>query len=286
MAKVAHALDSKFVVALGDNFYGSGIHGNAHNPRFRETFEDVYTDKALQTPWYIIAGNHDHLGNVTAQIEYTQWSARWRYPEAYYSWTQTLPGTTTTLQIILIDTVVLFGSDHDSHGWWVGANGPADPYKATQQWQWLQHQLATSTADYLWVGGHYPVWSACAHGPTQRLVDDLRPLLEKYHVTGYMSGHDHCQEFLDEGRGPRYVLTGAGDNCCYTLSNQDQVPEGSLKWYQAAENRNQTIGGFASFTVTSRHMTVTFHDQDGRPMYSSVEMPPRSKVQKPPVQGN
>ena len=78
MAKVAHALDSKFVVALGDNFYGSGIHGNAHNPRFRETFEDVYTDKALQTPWYIIAGNHDHLGNVTAQIEYTQWSARWR----------------------------------------------------------------------------------------------------------------------------------------------------------------------------------------------------------------
>ena len=71
---------------------------------------------------------------------------------------------------------------------------------------------------------------------------------------------------------------------CFLL--QDQVPEGSLKWYQAAENRNQTIGGFASFTVTSRHMTVTFHDQDGRPMYSSVEMPPRSKVQKPPVQGN
>ena len=30
-----------------------------------------------------------------------------------------------------------------------------------------------------------------------------------------MYGHDHCQMHVDEGRGPVYVLSGAGFECCY-----------------------------------------------------------------------
>ncbi len=47
------------------------------------------------------------------------------------------------------------------------------------------------SAPYLLVGGHFPVYSVAEHGPTQCLVDRLRPLLHQYHATVYVCGHDH-----------------------------------------------------------------------------------------------
>ena len=57
MSKVASAINSQFVLALGDNFYDDGVTEEA-DPRFQETFEDVYTQDSLQNNWYAIAGNH------------------------------------------------------------------------------------------------------------------------------------------------------------------------------------------------------------------------------------
>ena len=38
----------QFAMAIGDNFYSSGIHGDAHAVRFKDTFENVFTGKDLQ----------------------------------------------------------------------------------------------------------------------------------------------------------------------------------------------------------------------------------------------
>ena len=46
----------------------------------------------------------------------------------------------------------------------------------------LEQRMAASTADYLWAGAHYPVYSICSHGPTEQLVKMLKPKLEKLSV--------------------------------------------------------------------------------------------------------
>lgn len=106
-------------------------------------------------------------------------------------------GKTLNVQTILIDTVILSGqSYHDEEtDVWVKAEAPEDPALADAQWTWLESKLAASTADFLFVGGHYPVWSVCQHGPTSLLVDKLKPLLEKYKATSYLCGHDHFRIF-------------------------------------------------------------------------------------------
>lgn len=46
-------------------------------------------------------------------------------------------------------------------------------------------------AEYLVVAGHHPIFSSSSHGNTKCLIQRLKPLLEKYLVTAYFSGHDH-----------------------------------------------------------------------------------------------
>lgn len=81
--------------------------------------------------------------------------------------------------------------------WWEGlihcnfGIGSATPKKAAEQWAWIENTLAKSTATYLLVAGHFPVWSIAEHGPTDCLVEKLKPLLEDHDVTAYLSGHDH-----------------------------------------------------------------------------------------------
>lgn len=57
------------------------------------------------------------------------------------------------------------------------------------QWAWIDQQLSTSTAQWLFVAGHYPVYSAGPHGNSKVLGEKLKPMLDKYQVDAYLSGH-------------------------------------------------------------------------------------------------
>jgi tartrate-resistant acid phosphatase type 5 len=55
----------------------------------------------------------------------------------------------------------------------------------------------------------HPVWSVGHHGPTDVLVEKLNPMLLKYKVAAYFSGHDHDMQHLNDS-GVQYFLSGAG----------------------------------------------------------------------------
>jgi len=273
MPKIAEKLNAKLVLAVGDNFYDSGIPTDEFDPRFTETFEDVYADDSLEVPWYAIAGNHDHRGNVTAQIFYSNHSSRWNYPSEYYDFVVRFKdgGQHLTAHFIMIDTVVFAGDSYvDDEGVFHAAPGPENVYEAQSQLEWLENILSTTKADFVWVAGHYPVWSVCSHGPTAHLDTDVKPLLEKYNVTGYIAGHDHCQSFVRESEtGPVYPLAGNSHDCCYEPSKYDKNPKNSVKYYLAADNKNGVQAGFASYTMSSTEVVIAFYDENGVPLYSS-----------------
>jgi len=308
MGKFAAANKVDHVMLLGDNFYGSGIHGDDTSCRFKKTFEDIYNASSLEDiPFYAIAGNHDHGGNVSAQIAYTQLQKRWVYPDWYYGFAKSFTDPETNAEVtmdflmfdtVLANTVVVDGvreysaeiRDEHPHLRVV----PADMPTPEEQWEWLESQMKASTADYLWVGGHYPVWSGCSHGPDKVVNAKLKPMLEKYHATGYMCGHDHCQEHIDEGKGPVYVLSGSGFECCYPGNNADKVPKGAIKmayWIgdcpegAVCPNKATSLAtgkaAFTVFDVSAKMLTIRHIDSDGIKLYEAPPVMPRTEEQKP-----
>ena len=286
MGKIGDELKVSAVLGLGDNFYFDGIATDSSSHRFEDTWNQVYPAESLQVPWYLLAGNHDHYGNVTAQLEYSQQSDRWNFPSMYYSKSFIDEKDGTTLDILFIDTVDLSGNT-------VGQEtdpGYYDklPYRAVEdaaeQWAWIAEQMAASTADHLLIAGHFPVYSICEHGNTGNLYDNLRPLLIE-HSAHYIAGHDHCLESIQDDNGLLYIVTGAGNTCCTSnRENIGDVPEEFLQWYVSRENRgmgdDRIQGGFNSITVTEKGMSTSFYDQDGTTLFTTPTVPPRTTKQK------
>lgn len=283
MNSVAKALNAQFALLLGDNFYMAGIHGSENSRRFQETFENAYNGSSLQVPFYSIAGNHDHLGNVTAELAYSNHSKRWRYPSSWYSVTFPVDKN-RTLQLIMIDTVVLFGNSDDAvtdQDPFPQPPGPADKALAAKQMAWLGAEMRESKADFLVVGGHYPVWSACRHGPTLKMRLFIKPMLERYHAH-YLAGHDHCQGHIDEGKGPHYIVAGAGKECCYSPSHVASNPKNSIKFWMGGSKGSgyqkmpfDILSGFSSVRVNGDGMVAVLHAHNGTELYRTSTIPPR-----------
>ena len=222
----------------------------------------MFTASSLQSRWYLVCGNHDHYGNASAEVAYTQLSKRWYMPHFYYTevrergievgengsdcvrwddccmqsmllhmkwWcriplfnrtstngppgqyikppldklilylhihthtpgqtcklppgqasiphpthlhthtslhhtphiytptpqTMTIPGTTTTVQFIFIDTILMCGTT-DPTKRSLKPRGPQSQAQADEEWAWINETLQQSTADWIIMGGHYP----------------------------------------------------------------------------------------------------------------------------------
>uniref|UniRef100_A0A915L500 Calcineurin-like phosphoesterase domain-containing protein n=1 Tax=Romanomermis culicivorax TaxID=13658 RepID=A0A915L500_ROMCU len=200
-----------------------------------------------------MAGNHDHYGNIMGQIGYTAINDRWIFPWLYYKLSYDL-NDGTNIDLIVIDTVVLCEFGHK-----FGRRKP-HTYKIVEvHWKWIENQLNKSKAHYIFVSGHNPVYSIGSHGPTKCLIDKLKPMLEKYHVAAYFSGHDHNLQ----------VVSGAGGFASRRLRHIDDVPDGSSIFHYPDSpveiihnktNPNSTKGGFVLVRVDKSKAEFIFYN--------------------------
>mmetsp|Transcript_35853 Transcript_35853/g.57596 ORF Transcript_35853/g.57596 Transcript_35853/m.57596 type:complete len:233 (+) Transcript_35853:7-705(+) len=194
-----------------------------------------------------------------------------------------------SIEIFFIDTVILAGSSESEQGEISGVGltgydlpGPENGQLASMQIKWLIDGLRGSKADYILVGGHYPIYSIGSHGNTPLLEMMLNPFLKKYGAH-YMCGHDHDMLHIDRGTGVQYILTGAGgDGCCYDAKHLKDIPKDAIKFAAVGKDGSAyqkmplpLLGGFTSFQLTAESMKVIFHAHDGTELYRTQEIPRR-----------
>ena len=113
MSCAARRWPVRFVLTLGDNFYGSGV-TSVDDAQFEHKFESVYSDASLNVPWFPALGDHDQCGDVDAQAAYSMRSERWTMPSAYYQELLSFDGG--DMQLVVVDWVRLEGAFSETSG--------------------------------------------------------------------------------------------------------------------------------------------------------------------------
>jgi acid phosphatase len=248
-----------FVISLGDNFYDKGVE-SVNDPKWKTSFESIYTAASLQVPWYIVLGNHDYGGNVQAQIDYTKTSKRWNLPARYYSFEKKVEESISVL-FIMMDSNPFIESYKKGEKSNAELNDNSinelRQQDTQQQLRWLDSTLSVSTAIWKIVCAHHPIYSGGIHGSTQELIDKVKPILEKYKVTMYVCGHDHDIQYLQEKEGGiNYFVAGSGS---------ELRPTTKIQFTKYVINSN----GFLAVTITNNFIKARFIDQNGKELFTT-----------------
>lgn len=251
----AQAIDSRFVVAVGDNFYDSGVQ-TAQDAQWKTSYEEVYVAQSLQTPWYVALGNHDYRGRPEAQLDYARTSPRWRMPERYYRQRVMTPDG-QAVDLFVLDTspmVARYAAGADPEDAAIRANVLSQDAPAQQRW--FETELAASDAAWKLVFGHHPVFSGGKHGNTPELVGWLKPLLERHGAQAYVCGHDHDLQHIVSGP-VTYICSGAGS---------EVRPVAAIAGTKFAAERS----GFTAYQLKGDRLNVDFVDFTGKVLHTAV----------------
>lgn len=240
-------------VLLGDNFYESGVK-SIDDPRFESDFEELFASDSFGFPFYVCLGNHDHSGDVEAQVEYTQRSSRWKMPSRYYE--ERMHAGDETIDLFVLDSVPIH-------------SGQAD---ASVQIQWLEERLAASNATWKIVSGHHPAITGGRHDVSDAINSALPPLFEKYGVDVYLSGHDHDLQLNDSGRGWMQVVSGSGSK----LRSTNWIAETVFA---------KATPGFCWVLIGEGRLSMSFYSTDKR-LYTHTIVKPANASSPRSTKGN
>lgn len=251
MGRRAEETAARFVVTTGDNFYEEGVLSVA-DPKWRTSFEDVYTAPALHRPWYGVLGNHDYRGNPAAQLDYARQSDRWRMPARYYKVEGAAHGLPAT-DLFMIDSSPLVMKYREGSGL-LRENVMAQDTAA--QIAWLDAELGRSRAAWKLVFTHHPAYSGgLSRLNTKEMIGQVEPILQRHGVQALIFGHDHDMQHIVRS-GLHHIGTGCGSQV---------LPVGSVEGTQWCLSQS----GFARIAVERDMLALEFRDHTGRQVYQA-----------------
>jgi hypothetical protein len=212
-------------VTLGDNFYPAGMNGPT-DPRWQRDFARLY--EPMRIPFYPSLGNHDWIlaDSPAAEMLHSAKSDYWRMPALRYSF------VAGPVQFFAIDTNLVSRAELD----------------------WLDRELARSTARWKIVYGHHPIFSNGVHGDEPTVRDNVLPLL-RGRASIYLCGHEHDLQHLGPEGGVHFVIVGGGGTT--------PRPTRAGRRSQFAASRN----GFAVIDASQTSLAVTFVGEDLKPLH-------------------
>jgi hypothetical protein len=196
MAEYAAGSGRLFQAALllGDNFR---IHlKEDQEPRLETIFEATYDPNRLNFPFYALLGNHDcESNNTRIEMEYAKQhpNSRWKLPARWYR--LDLPAKDPLVTVLMLNSN---DSEMSSKDW-------------RAQREWIDAELAKSTAPWKVCAAHHPLFSNGQHGDDSHLQKEWGPILKKHRVDFYLCGHEHALEQLEvEGWPTVFLVLGGG----------------------------------------------------------------------------
>jgi hypothetical protein len=228
-ARVIHAMaihNPAFVLHTGDVVPSSD---SGQEVRRKQFFEPA--DLLLRKTWFLVTvGNHEKGSPLFSLYFGAPGSPGGTKVKEYYS----------------------FDWDH-VHVTTINTNKNYLP--GSEQYQFLERDLASTSCPFKVFFGHHPVYSSGPHGSTMEIQNYLQPLFEKNGVKLVFAGHDHDYERTIVN-GITYVVSGGGGASLSVQKDLRKNPS-SLVFRQAYN--------FVKVDVKSGVMTLTAWtvDNDG-----------------------
>jgi hypothetical protein len=220
----SHPFD--FGITLGDNFYSTGqVSPTAE--RWQTQWEQLYG--RMNIPFYATLGNHDwgSADSPAAEILYSERSKTWHLPAPYYTY------TAGPVQFFAFDTTEINEAELE----------------------WLDSELAKSTARWKIVYGHYHIYSG-TRLDNKVLIERLLPILKKRHVDVYLNGHDHNLQEEKPEDGVHFFISGGAGAGLYDFNPYDRTIF------------KRKLNGFAVLEADANRLRIKFVGNDGKELYT------------------
>lgn len=255
MGKEAEFNMINFIAVAGDPIHDDGVK-STEDSEWKDKFENIYTATSLiNTPWYVVSGNHEYHGSVQAILDYSKLSDRWKAPARYYSIEKSIGENGNKCLFVFIDTAPLIdkyrsGSEYSDAG----------KQNIEKQLKWIDSTLVSSKDRWKIVIGHHPVYADTDKAETERTDMQKRvgTILENRKADVYICGHIHnFQHLKPEGKTVNYIV-----NSSASQSRKVNKTDGTLFC-----NPNP---GFTVCSVTQENFTFSFIDHKGETIYKYI----------------